>query len=62
MALIEPIAGMAAPLRQVVEASTELDADVTVSEGTEEDLRDLYSFKWWRWSVPDSDREAALRV
>jgi len=62
MALIEPVAGMAAPLRQVVEASTELDADVTVSEVTEDDLRDLYSFMWWRWSVPDGDREAALRV
>ena len=62
MALIEPISGMAARLRQVVEARTALEADVTISEATESDLEELYSFISSRRDVPDRDREAACAV
>lgn len=62
MALIEPISGMAAPLRQVVEARTAPEADVTISEATESDLEELYSLISSRWDVPDRDREAAYAV
>ena len=62
MALIESLSGMAAPLRQVVEARTALEADVTISEATESDLEELYSFISSRRDVPDRDREAACAV
>jgi GNAT superfamily N-acetyltransferase len=62
MALIESLSGMAAPLRQVIEARTALEADVTISEATESDLEELYSFISSRRDVPDRDREAACAV